>query len=101
MADVGLAPLLVRQIEAGTEKSGDLAANALSKLADVNVEMRGEITNQLIYAQHHATDVKRGRRAGKALDDMNASAYDGIGDDTEAQEAVGLAILMFRLHTRD
>ena len=101
LADAGVIPLLVKQIEAGTEHSGDFAARTLGYLADVNAERRGEITHQLIHARHHATDLKRGRRAGKALDDMNASAFDGIGDDTEAQEAVGMAILLFRLHTRD
>ena len=101
MAEAGVIKPLVKQLEVGNDIAVEAAAKALGNLGHVDDDKRGEITHLLINARHHATDLKRQARCGRALDDMNADTTDGVGDDSKSQEAVGMAILLFRLHTRD
>jgi len=96
MAEVGAIPQLVKQVEMGTDTASGHAANALSLIALACTEYRSQVTNELISARHRVDDPRKRQRVGRALSDMN-----GDEDDTESQEAVGMAILMFRLHTRD
>ena len=91
----GVIPHLTTQVEAGTESASDFALRALEHVANVSAEARGEVTHQLIGVRQRAGSEKRRAKAAAALE-MNTDL-----DSVESQEAVGMAILLFRLHSRD
>ena len=91
-------PHLVKQVSQGTSIASDKSARALAEIANVSPEVRSTVTHTLINARHNATDPKVVVRIVKALDGMESEGGD---QDDMSQQAVGLAILMFRIHTRD
>ena len=94
----GAIPHLVRQIAEGTDHGCENSARALGRIAFVSNDCRSAITHQLISVRHVASDLRVIQRAGRALKELD------VGDDAgslESQQAVGLAILMFRIHERD
>ena len=89
MADAGLIPHLVQQIEVGSDTASDSAVHALSRMAQISVERRAEVTQELISARHYAVDPKKRQRAGRALSEMKADD----GDDDSNDQELGLAII--------
>lgn len=94
-------PVLVRQVEAGSETASDHASLALGNIAYVSAEHRGEVTQQLISARHRAVDPRKQARTGRALSDLRAAENASDGHSQEHHTSLGMAILLFRLHERD
>jgi len=97
--EAGAIPFLVQQIGQGTDQASENSARALAQVACVSDNCRSTITHQLISVRHAATsiapDLKVAARAARALKSMNAE------EDEHSAQAVGMAILLFRIHTRD
>jgi vacuolar protein 8 len=100
LVEAGVIIHLVGQVEAGTEKASDFAAGALVQMAQLSTETRSAITHQLITARHNAGEPKTAQRIGRALRDLNADSEDEA-TSLANEEAMGMAILLFRLHNRD
>ena len=93
MADAGAVPYLVTQIEtANSDQVSANSAHALFRIAKAGDDKRSEVTHQLICARHRCEDPQKEVRVSRVLSELNSE---------ENETAMGLAILMFRLHTRD
>ena len=93
MAEAGAVPYLVTQIEtANSDQVSANSAHALFRIAKAGDDKRSEVTHQLICARHRCEDPQKEVRVSRVLSELNSE---------ENETAMGLAILMFRLHTRD
>jgi len=97
MAAAGAIPQLVRQIEAGSEQASAHASKALVQISQASPEWCGEVTHELISARHDAEDESGRVRAERTLSEVNAAG----GDAQANEQALGMAILLFRLSNRD
>uniref|UniRef100_A0A7S2GR33 Uncharacterized protein n=1 Tax=Haptolina brevifila TaxID=156173 RepID=A0A7S2GR33_9EUKA len=99
LEQAGAIPYLVQQVGEGTDQASENSVRALAHLASVSDDCRSTITHQLISVRHAATsialDTKVAQRATRALREMNAE------EDEQSAQAVGMAILLFRIHSRD
>ena len=97
MAESGAIPVLVQQIELGSEMACEAATKALSELAKVSTDSYDEVKHELICARHaHTHGTKINLRVERAIHGMKAA------DDNDCihEQGLGMSILFFRLNTR-
>ena len=98
MAAMGGISPLAKQVQSAecSHIASQTAANALIQIAGVDADYKTEVTHALITARHWAIDATKEKIAANALTTLSADT-----DDPESNAAVGFAILLFKLHTRD
>ena len=97
MAAMDVIPPLRRQLETSecSDEASQSAANTLAKIA-LDADYKVEVMHALITARHCTTSPRKKDIAAQTLHTLSSDE-----DDPESNEAVGFAILLFRLHTRD